>query len=66
MGLFSTASDIAATCLYLVYDPIAGSCTVASAGHLPPAVVTPDGVAVHHHGELGAVLADPAHHFSTV
>ncbi|MEY9932092.1 serine phosphatase RsbU (regulator of sigma subunit)/anti-sigma regulatory factor (Ser/Thr protein kinase) [Catenulispora sp. GP43] len=38
-----TISDIVATCLYLVYDPVAGSCTVASAGHLPPAVVGPDG-----------------------
>jgi PAS domain S-box-containing protein len=37
-------SDTVATCLYLVYDPIARSCTVASAGHLAPAVVTPDGV----------------------
>jgi GAF domain-containing protein len=39
-----TVSDIVATCLYLVYDPISRSCTVASAGHLAPAVVTPDGV----------------------
>jgi PAS domain S-box-containing protein len=38
-----TVSDIVATCLYLVYDPIAGRCTAASAGHLPPVVVTPDG-----------------------
>jgi serine phosphatase RsbU (regulator of sigma subunit) len=39
-----TVSGIIATCLYLVYDPIARTCTVASAGHLPPAVVGPDGV----------------------
>jgi PAS domain S-box-containing protein len=39
-----TVSDIVATCLYVVYDPIARSCTVTSAGHLAPAVVTPDGV----------------------
>jgi serine phosphatase RsbU (regulator of sigma subunit)/anti-sigma regulatory factor (Ser/Thr protein kinase) len=38
-----TISGIVATCLYLVYDPIARSCTVASAGHIAPAVVTPDG-----------------------
>ena len=38
-----TVSDIVATCLYLVYDPIARSCTTASAGHLAPTVVTPDG-----------------------
>ncbi|MFE2374642.1 SpoIIE family protein phosphatase [Streptomyces sp. NPDC059398] len=32
-----------ATCLYAVYDPVAGSCHVARAGHLGPAVVRPDG-----------------------
>ncbi|MBO8189495.1 SpoIIE family protein phosphatase [Streptomyces spirodelae] len=32
-----------ATCLYAVYDPVGGCCTVARAGHLPPALVTPDG-----------------------
>ncbi|GGN81142.1 hypothetical protein GCM10011579_067360 [Streptomyces albiflavescens] len=31
------------TCLYAVYDPVSGRCTLARAGHLPPAVVTPDG-----------------------
>ncbi|GAA1988266.1 SpoIIE family protein phosphatase [Catenulispora subtropica] len=38
-----TVSDYVATCLYVVYDPIARCCTVASAGHLPPFVVTPGG-----------------------
>ncbi|MEU2161371.1 SpoIIE family protein phosphatase [Streptomyces sp. NPDC019208] len=32
-----------ATCLYAVYDPVARQCVMASAGHPPPAVVTPDG-----------------------
>ncbi|MGI5349807.1 SpoIIE family protein phosphatase [Streptomyces sp. CA-250714] len=32
-----------ATCLYAVYDPVGGHCTLARAGHLPPALVTPDG-----------------------
>ncbi|WP_329284789.1 ATP-binding SpoIIE family protein phosphatase [Streptomyces sp. NBC_01455] len=32
------------TCLYAVYDPVAGRCALARAGHLPPAVVTPDGM----------------------
>ncbi|MFE0037945.1 SpoIIE family protein phosphatase [Streptomyces sp. NPDC059015] len=32
-----------ATCLYTVYDPVARSCVMASAGHPPPAVVAPDG-----------------------
>ncbi|MGW4804958.1 SpoIIE family protein phosphatase [Kitasatospora sp. NPDC004272] len=32
-----------ATCLYAVYDPVARRCTLARAGHLPPALVHPDG-----------------------
>ncbi|MFR9794896.1 SpoIIE family protein phosphatase [Streptomyces sp. MS06] len=32
-----------ATCLYAVYDPVSRRCTVARAGHPPPAVVGPDG-----------------------
>ncbi len=32
-----------ATCLYAVYDPVSRRCTVARAGHPPPAVVRPDG-----------------------
>ncbi|MGW3956893.1 SpoIIE family protein phosphatase [Streptomyces sp. NPDC004752] len=32
-----------ATCLYALYDPVAGRATVASAGHLGPALVLPDG-----------------------
>ncbi|THA25800.1 protein phosphatase [Streptomyces sp. RKND-216] len=31
------------TCLYAVYDPVTGHCTMASAGHPPPAVISPDG-----------------------
>ncbi|MER5409380.1 SpoIIE family protein phosphatase [Streptomyces sp. NPDC002769] len=37
--------DIGATCLYAVYDPVAGRCTLATAGHVPPVVVTRDGTA---------------------
>jgi anti-sigma regulatory factor (Ser/Thr protein kinase) len=32
-----------ATCAYAVYDAVDGSCEVASAGHLPPLLVHPDG-----------------------
>ncbi|MDX3802754.1 SpoIIE family protein phosphatase [Streptomyces sp. AK04-3B] len=32
-----------ATCLYAIYDPVSRSCTIARAGHPPPAVVHPDG-----------------------
>ncbi|MFI5527659.1 SpoIIE family protein phosphatase [Kitasatospora sp. NPDC051853] len=33
-----------ATCICAVYDPVEGTCTIASAGHLPPVKVSPDGV----------------------
>ncbi len=32
-----------ATCLYAVYDPVSRRCVAARAGHLPPAIVDPDG-----------------------
>jgi serine phosphatase RsbU (regulator of sigma subunit) len=32
-----------ATCSYAVYDAVHGTCEVASAGHLPPLLVRPDG-----------------------
>jgi len=35
--------DHLATCLYAIYDPIARTCTLASAGHVPPVLVHPDG-----------------------
>ncbi|MCD9880096.1 ATP-binding SpoIIE family protein phosphatase [Streptomyces guryensis] len=37
------SGEIGATCLYAVYDPVSRVCTVASAGHVPPAVLLPDG-----------------------
>ncbi|MEU5364267.1 SpoIIE family protein phosphatase [Streptomyces sp. NPDC005925] len=39
----STAPVTGATCLYAVYDPVSRRCTVARAGHPPPALVHPDG-----------------------
>ncbi len=32
-----------ATCAFAIYDTVDGSCEVASAGHLPPLLVRPDG-----------------------
>lgn len=32
-----------ATCLYAVYDPVTRLCTIARAGHPPPALIHPDG-----------------------
>ncbi|WP_180687589.1 SpoIIE family protein phosphatase [Streptomyces gossypiisoli] len=37
------AGGIGTTCLYVVYDPVSRHCTLARAGHPPPAVVSPDG-----------------------
>jgi PAS domain S-box-containing protein len=34
---------MAATCLYAVYDPVTRTCTMARAGHPPPAVIDPHG-----------------------
>ncbi|MDH6219566.1 SpoIIE family protein phosphatase [Streptomyces pseudovenezuelae] len=34
---------IGATCLYALYDPVTGTCSLASAGHPPPAEIRPDG-----------------------
>ncbi|MDI3403202.1 SpoIIE family protein phosphatase [Streptomyces cavernicola] len=40
-----SAQVTGATCLYAVYDPVDGRCTVARAGHPGPALVRPDGTA---------------------
>ena len=32
-----------ATCVYAIFDAVSGTCEVASAGHLPPLLVHPDG-----------------------
>ncbi|MGY1495432.1 SpoIIE family protein phosphatase [Streptomyces sp. QTS52] len=47
-------AELGATCLYAVYDPVSRRLTLASAGHPPPAVVPPGGVA-----ELIEVTAGP-------
>ncbi|MGW1024501.1 SpoIIE family protein phosphatase [Streptomyces sp. NPDC002577] len=38
-----TTGEVGATCLYAVYDPVTRLCSLARAGHPPPAVVTADG-----------------------
>ncbi|WP_405585765.1 SpoIIE family protein phosphatase [Streptomyces sp. NBC_01190] len=42
------------TCAYAIYDPVSRSCTMASAGHPPPAVLYPDGTVA-----VSAVPAGP-------
>ncbi|MFF5363046.1 SpoIIE family protein phosphatase [Streptomyces scabiei] len=37
--------EIGATCLYAVYDPVSRRCSMARAGHPPPALISPDGEA---------------------
>ncbi|MGK4585753.1 SpoIIE family protein phosphatase [Kitasatospora sp. HPMI-4] len=43
-----------ATCLYAIYDPTAGTCTLAGAGHPAPVLVRPDGTV-----EVPALPANP-------
>ncbi|MFJ5217415.1 SpoIIE family protein phosphatase [Streptomyces sp. NPDC088354] len=38
-----TPAPVGATCLYAVYDPATRRCTMARAGHPPPAIVDPRG-----------------------
>ncbi|MEY9871985.1 serine phosphatase RsbU (regulator of sigma subunit)/PAS domain-containing protein/anti-sigma regulatory factor (Ser/Thr protein kinase) [Streptacidiphilus sp. MAP12-33] len=38
-------AETGATCVYAVYDPVSGGCSLARAGHPSPAVVRPGGVA---------------------
>ncbi|MGP3991861.1 SpoIIE family protein phosphatase [Streptomyces sp. 3N207] len=38
-----SAGMIGATCLFAIYDPVSGDCSIARAGHPGPALVHPDG-----------------------
>ncbi|MET8419481.1 ATP-binding SpoIIE family protein phosphatase [Streptomyces sp. NPDC005134] len=40
--------EMSATCLYAVYDPVSRMCSLASAGHVLPAVVTPGEASASH------------------
>jgi serine phosphatase RsbU (regulator of sigma subunit) len=53
--------DSFATCLYAVYDPTTAICSVARAGHPPPAIVCPDGRVffAKGHGDPPLGVADP-------
>ncbi|MEU3304843.1 SpoIIE family protein phosphatase [Streptomyces sp. NPDC006678] len=52
-----------ATCLYAVYDPATRRCTMASAGHPPPAIIDPEGRVTYPDlptgAPLGVGLGDP-------
>ncbi|MCB5911826.1 SpoIIE family protein phosphatase [Streptomyces pinistramenti] len=62
-------SDTAArgsSCLYAIYDPVGRCCTMASAGHPPPAVVAPDGTAAFADLPVGPRLGFGGLPFETV
>ncbi|MFJ8593417.1 SpoIIE family protein phosphatase [Streptomyces sp. NPDC093598] len=40
---FQPSGETGATCLYTVYDPVSRRCTLASAGHPLPLIISPDG-----------------------
>ncbi|WP_051450839.1 SpoIIE family protein phosphatase [Actinospica robiniae] len=56
MDAAATSSITGATCLYLVHDPATRRVTAASAGHLPPAVVSRDGSVVFAESPSGTPL----------
>ncbi|MEV5321410.1 SpoIIE family protein phosphatase [Streptomyces sp. NPDC052687] len=52
-----------ATCLYAVYDPVAGRCTLSRAGHVAPAVVDPEGAVTFPDLPLSPPLGVGGHPF---
>ncbi len=50
------AAEQGATCTYAIYDPVSRRCSIARAGHPPPAVVTPGGTAEFLELPLGPPL----------
>ncbi|KOV30797.1 histidine kinase [Streptomyces sp. XY431] len=60
------AAVTGATCLYLIYDPVSRRCTLASAGHPPPALVRPDGTVVFPELPTGPPLGLAVLPFETV
>ncbi|WP_344443133.1 SpoIIE family protein phosphatase [Kitasatospora nipponensis] len=61
-----TGPEIAgSTCVYAVYDPVSGDCSVARAGHLRPALITPDGAVEYPRIALSPPLGVGGHPFET-
>lgn len=42
-----SAAVTGATCVYAIYDPVSGHCTLARAGHHQPLLLNPDGTAAY-------------------
>jgi serine phosphatase RsbU (regulator of sigma subunit)/anti-sigma regulatory factor (Ser/Thr protein kinase) len=60
------ASEIGATCLYAVYDPISCHCTLATAGHPLPVLVTASGAAEIASDHIGPPLGVGGTPFETI
>ncbi|WP_263169186.1 SpoIIE family protein phosphatase [Streptomyces sp. SCSIO ZS0520] len=59
----SGAQITGSTCLYAVYEPISGICTMARAGHPGPALVLPDGSAEYPEVTVSPPLGVGGHPF---
>ncbi|MFG2953128.1 SpoIIE family protein phosphatase [Streptomyces sp. NPDC048291] len=55
-GVGEQAGEVGSTCLYAVYDPVSRHCSLASAGHPLPFVITPQGVVEPAPGQAGPPL----------
>ncbi|WP_245984275.1 SpoIIE family protein phosphatase [Streptomyces tateyamensis] len=53
------------TCVYAVYDPVSGSCVLARAGHLRPALIEPDGTVGYPEVAVSPPLGVGGHPFET-
>ncbi|MFE0460772.1 SpoIIE family protein phosphatase [Kitasatospora sp. NPDC058965] len=53
------------TCVYAVYDPMSGSCVLARAGHLRPALITPEGEVEYPEVAVSPPLGVGGHPFET-
>ncbi|MBF9066885.1 SpoIIE family protein phosphatase/ATP-binding protein [Streptacidiphilus fuscans] len=64
-GVPADVTVTGSTCLYAVYDPVSGLCTLSSAGHLGPAVVRPDGIVDFPEVAVAPPLGVGGHPFET-
>ncbi|MEU9240585.1 SpoIIE family protein phosphatase [Streptomyces sp. NPDC048385] len=55
-GAGEQAGEVGSTCLYAVYDPVSRHCSLASAGHPLPFVISPQGAVEPAPGQAGPPL----------
>ncbi|MFC4530941.1 SpoIIE family protein phosphatase [Sphaerisporangium dianthi] len=65
-GEAAASGELGATCLYAVYDPISRCCTMATAGHPLPVLITPGGAAELVSGPVGPPLGIGGMPFETI